>query len=222
MIKSNKLKLTNIVVMFFVAMIVLGCSKHNPQRDHGIYMLIDTSGTYAKELKEAQKIIEFVIKEVDPGDSFAVQRIDSGSFSEKDIVHSQTFDTRPIQAGQQRSDFRKKIDDFVKKVKPSSYTDISGGLLQGIQFLNETGAGKKTILIFSDMKEELPAGYKRNTPLQLNGFNVIALNVTKLKSDNFNPDEYFSRLKKWKKKVDGGGGQWIVINDLKRLEPIFQ
>jgi hypothetical protein len=205
-----------IIALFF------GCSKHNPQKDHGLYMLIDTSGTYAKELKEAQKIIEFVIKEVDPGDSFAVQRIDSGSFSEKDIVHSQTFDTRPIQAGQQRSDFRKKIDDFVRDVNPSAYTDISGGLLQGIQFLNETGAGRKTILIFSDMKEELPKGYKRDTPLQLNGFRVIALNVTKLKSDNFNPDEYFTRLKDWKQKVEAGGGQWIVINDLKRLDPVFQ
>jgi hypothetical protein len=201
---------------------LVSCSKHNPERDHGIYMLIDTSGTYSQELKEAQKIIEFVIKEIDPGDSFAVQRIDSGSFSEKDIVHSQTFDTRPIQAGQQRSDFRKKIDEFVKNVKPSAYTDISGGLLQGVQFLNEAGAGRKTILIFSDMKEELPKGYKRDTPLQLNGFNVIALNVTKLKSDNFNPDEYFDRLKAWKKKVEAGGGNWIVINDLKRLDPIFQ
>ncbi|MGD8926997.1 MAG: hypothetical protein PVG20_09090 [Thioalkalispiraceae bacterium] len=205
-----------LMTMFF------SCSKHNPQRDHGLYMLIDTSGTYSKELKEAQKIIEFVIKKVEPGDSFAVQRIDSGSFSEKDIVYSQTFDTRPIQAGQQRSDFRKKIDEFVNNVKPSAYTDISGGLLQGIQFLNETGAGRKTILIFSDMKEELPKGYKRNTPLQLNGFRVIALNVTKLKSDNFNPDEYFARLKEWKKKVEAGGGEWIVINDLKRLDPIFQ
>ena len=72
------------------------------------------------------------------------------------------------------------------------------------------------------MKEELPKGYKRDTPLQLNGFRVLALNVTKLKSDNFNPDEYFSRLKEWKQRVEGGGGEWIVINDLKRLDPIFQ
>lgn len=211
----------SIAVVFMMTLLV-SCSKHNAERDHGLYMLIDTSGTYSKELKQAQRIIEFVIKEVDPGDSFAVQRIDSGSFSEKDIVYSQTFDTRPIQAGQQRSDFRKKINEFVKNVKPSSYTDISGGLLQGIQFLNETGAGKKTILIFSDMKEELPKGYKRDQLLQLNGFTVIALNVTKLKTDNFDPDEYFSRLKNWKKKVESGGGKWVVINDLKRLDPVFQ
>jgi hypothetical protein len=214
-------QLNNILFALALMALLVSCSKHNPQRDHGLYMLIDTSGTYAKELKEAQKIIEFVIREIDPGDTFAVQRIDSGSFSEKDIVHSQTFDTRPIQAGQQRSEFRKIIDNFVRNVRASSYTDISGGLLQGIQYLNETGAGRKTILIFSDMKEELPKGYNRNVPLQLNGFRVIALNVTKLKSDNFNPDEYFSRLKQWKQKVEAGGGEWIVINDLKRLDPVF-
>ena len=216
------MRIVKSLAVVFMMTLLSSCSEHNVERDHGLYMLIDTSGTYAQELKQAQRIIEFVIKEIDPGDSFGVQRIDSGSFSEKDIVHSQTFDTRPIQAGQQRSDFRKKISEFVKNVKPSSYTDISGGLLQGIQFLNETGAGRKTILIFSDMKEELPKGYKRDTPLQLNGFNVIALNVTKLKTDNFDPDEYFSRLNDWKKKVEAGGGTWIVINDLKSLDPIFQ
>jgi len=49
----------------------------------GYYMLLDTSGTYSGELQHAQKIILAILTRLDPGDSFAVARIDTGSFSEK-------------------------------------------------------------------------------------------------------------------------------------------
>ena len=40
-------------------------------------------------------------------------------------------------------------------VKPAAYTDITGGLLQAVEFLNEKDPGRKTILIFSDLEEDL-------------------------------------------------------------------
>ncbi len=187
----------------------------------GVYMLVDTSGTYTHELEKAQKIINYVLAKLNPGDSFAVARIDTGSFSEKDIVAKVTFDDRPSMANAQKREFRETIDKFVKHVKPSPYTDVTGGILQAIEFLNEANPGHKTILIFSDLKEELEKGYVRNIPLQLNGFDVVALNVTKLRSDNVDPREYMDRLKKWRKRVEDGGGHWRVINDLERLEKIL-
>jgi hypothetical protein len=114
------------------------------------------------------------------------------------------------------------MDQFVKEVKPSRYTDITGGLLQAAEYLNEKGTGKKTILIYSDLKEELPEGYVRDIPFQLEGFNIIALNVTKLRSDNVDPREYMDRLEKWQQRVEEGGGKWSVINDMDRLERILQ
>lgn len=201
--------------------VVNGCSRHNKSRDHGIYMLLDTSGTYTTELKQAQRIINYVLSELEPGDTFAIARIDTGSFSEKDIVHKQTFDSRPSQANAERRMFREKIDKFVRTVKPSPYTDITGGILQAVEYINEVGPGHKTILIFSDMKEELRKGYVRNIPLQLDGFKVVALNVTKLRSDNIDPREYLNRLESWQKRVESGGGQWKVVNDLERLESIM-
>ena len=118
--------------------------------------------------------------------------------------------------------FRDTIDEFVKNVKGSAYTDVSGGILQGIEFLNETQSGKKYILVFSDLKEELPKGIVRDVPFSLEGFTVIALNVTKLWGDNANPREYMDRLEEWRTKVEQGGGQWKVINDLERLDRIFE
>ena len=51
-----------------------------------------------------------------PGDSLVVARIDSGSFSEKDIVCKMTFDGRPSVANQQKRRFRGQIDEFVARI----------------------------------------------------------------------------------------------------------
>jgi len=204
-----------------IATVLAACSSETVSHNRGVYMLVDTSGTYAQELVKAQHIINFTLSKLDPADSFAVASVDTGSFSEKDIIAKVTFDDRPSRANQQKRKFRQEVDDYVKGVKSSPYTDITGGILQAIEFLNEAGAGKKTILIFSDLKEELKKGYIRDIPLQLNGFDVVALNVTKLRTDNIDPREYLDRLEEWRKKVEAGGGTWRVINDLERLEPIL-
>lgn len=216
---SIKLQLSSIFLIAVLSL-VTACSPKVVSTTRGIYMLLDTSGTYTGELRQAQRVINFVLSKLNPGDSFAVARIDTGSFSEKDIVYKLTFADRPSLANQQKRKFRDEIDKFVKKVKPSSYTDITGGILQAIEFLNEAGTGKKTILVFSDLKEELRAGFIRDIPLQLSGFSVVALNVTKLRSDNIDPREYLDRLEDWRRKVESGEGSWKVINDLERLEPI--
>ena len=197
-----------------------GCSEET-SHTRGVYMLMDTSGTYTQELDKAQHIINYILAKLQSNDSFAVARVDTGSFSEKDIVAKITFDAKPSNANQQKLAFRDTINQFVKTVKSSSYTDITGGILQATEFLNEKGSANKTILIFSDLKEELSKGFVRDIPLQLNGFEVVALNVTKLRSDNVDPREYMNRLEEWKKKVEGGGGTWRVINDLERLDNMF-
>ena len=212
------------LIFFVVAAFFLQSCSDGPQvpNTRGVYMLMDTSGTYTKELKQAQRVINYVLSQLDSGDSFAVARVDTGSFSEKDIVAKVTFQDQPSKANQQKRVFRQKIDKFVKSVKGSAYTDITGGILQGIEFLNEAGTGHNTILIFSDLKEELRKGYKRNIPLSLNQYSVVALNVTKLRSDNIDPKEYLDRLASWRLKVESGGGEWRVINDMARLEKILQ
>ncbi len=208
-------------VTTLLAALLSGCTQEVGPQNRGVYLLMDTSGTYTKELNEAVQLINVILVKLEPGDSFAVARIDTGSFSEKDIIAKMTFDTRPSAANQQKRKFREKIDKFVKGVKPASHTDITGGVLQAIEYLNEKEPGVKEILIYSDLKEDLPKGFVRDIPLQLQGFNVVALNVTKLRSDNRDPREYLSRLENWQNRVEDGGGQWVVINDMDRLERIL-
>src|SRR5213079_971300 len=142
-----------LAALLLVGMAVAGCGDSR-SHSNAVYMLVDTSGTYAQEVGKAQIIINYLLGTLQPGDSLAVARVKTRSFSEKDIIAKVTFDSRPSQANAQKRAFRDKIDAFVKSVGGSAYTDITGGLIQGGMYLNETGAGRKTILIFSDMQEE--------------------------------------------------------------------
>jgi hypothetical protein len=209
-----------IIAMLSFGTLIAGCTD-TTNHATGVYMLMDTSGTYAQELDKAKAIINYLLGTLQPGDSLAVARIDSGSFSEKDIIQKATFNTRPSTANQQKRLFEQNLKDFISSVKGSAHTDITGGVLQAVEYLNETGAGKKYIFIFSDLEEDLVRGHIRDIPIRFDGFSVVALNVTKLRSDNVDPREYLDRLEMWQQRVETGGGQWKVINDLERLERIL-
>lgn len=193
-------------------------------RYHAVYLLIDTSGTYSEELPKAQRIISYLLATLNPGDSLAVARVHSRSFSEKDIIAKVTFTDDPIQVNAQKRVFRDRIARFAKKMRRrgSAYTDITGGLIQAAMFLTETGAGRKTIVIFSDMREELDKKTIRSFPLEMGGIQVVAVNVTKLRKDNIDPRNYLGRLDWWEKRLRNAGADWKVINDLDHLPRIFK
>jgi hypothetical protein len=219
---DSRLTLFSIIaaVGLVIPLVMAGCSpKANPTK--GVYMLVDTSGTYTEELHKARAIINYLLGTLAPGDTMAVARIDTGSFSEKDIIAKVTFDQRPSAANTQKRAFQQHMADFVSSVNGSSHTDISGGLLQAVEYLNEAGSGQKYILIFSDLQEELASGHVRDVPFQLSGFNIIALNVTKLRDDIRDPKKYLQRVDQWRAKTESGGGAWRLINDLERLDNMF-
>jgi hypothetical protein len=212
--------LRTICLVLCLAILGYGCADHSSHAI-AVYMLLDTSGTYKAELERAHAIINYLLGTLKPGDSLVVSRIDSGSFSEKDIICKMTFDGRPSVTNQQKRAFREEVDNFVASVQGSPYTDITGGIVQAVDFLNETGAGQKSILVFSDLEEDLPAGAISNFPLEMDGCQVVALNVTKLRSDNVDPREYFKRVETWQQRVVSGGGGWRVINDLDNLDGLL-
>lgn len=208
------------LIVTAVCVLLASCAPEAPQ-NRGVYMLLDTSGTYADELTKAEQIIRYTLSRLDATDTFAVARIDTGSFSERDIIAKVTFDDRPSAVNRQKRVFAEQIAEFVGSVEPSPYTDITGGILQAVEFLNEKGTGSRTILIFSDLMEDLEEGYIRDIELELEGFEVVALNVTKLRSDNVDPREYLGRLDAWQARVEEAGGTWRVINDLDGLEGLL-
>ncbi len=211
---------TSTAIAVGLFLVLTGCGEPVPHT-RAVYLLLDTSGTYTKEIKKAQTIANYLLGILTSGDSLALARIDSGSFTEKDIISKVTFDTRPSYTNQQKRAFRQKLDRFITTVKGSRHTDITGGMLQAAEWLNETGAGHKFILIFSDLEEDLQPGYVRDFAIDLTNIHVVALNVTKLRSDQVDPREYMDRVSRWQTRVEEGAGTWKVINDLDRLDALL-
>jgi hypothetical protein len=200
---------------------IQGCSSR-AHRSQGVYLLLDTSGAHAVEMKKAQDIIYFLLRTLQPGDTLFVSRIDTGSFSEKDIIARARFDQRPSVTNAQKRSLQKKIDAFLTSVNDNKYADISGGLLQAIESMNEADTGSKYILIFSDLEEESAKGFGRDVPLALNGFHVVVFNMTQLRDDKYDPKSYLERVGEWRQKTEKNGGQWRFINDMERLEAIME
>jgi len=210
--------------LLLMAMFGLAACADKKSHAQAVYLLVDASGTYTQELGRAQALIGYILGSLNPGDSFAVARVKSRSFSEKDIVAKATFVKDPLQANAQKRAFRDQVEGFTKGVKQgSAYTDITGGVIQAAEFLNETGAGRKTILVFSDMQEELDYQTVRDFPINLKGIHIVALNVTKLNTDNVDPRRYLDRMAWWEKRVrTAGASDWRVVNDLEHPERIFE
>ena len=211
---------TSTAIAVGLLLVLTGCGEP-VSHTRAVYLLLDTSGTYTQEIKKAQTIANYLLGVLTSGDSLGLARIDSGSFTEKDVISKVTFDTRPSYTNQQKRAFRTKLDRFVTTVKGSRHTDITGGILQATEWLNETGAGHRFILIFSDLEEDLQAGYVRDFALDLTNIHVVALNVTKLRADQVDPREYMDRLSQWQTRVEEGAGTWKVINDLERLDALL-
>jgi hypothetical protein len=210
------------ITLITLLVLTLSACNEPESKARAVYLLLDTSGTYTAEMDKAQKIVNYLLATLDSGDSIAIARIDSGSFSEKDIIARVTFDDRPSTANQQKRQFKQQIDKFVEATRSGSrHTDITGGMLQASEYLHETGAGEKYVLIFSDLEEDLQKGHIRDFPISLPEIHVVALNVTKLRSDNIDPREYMDRLDLWKNRVYQAGGSWDVINDLEHMDRLI-
>ncbi len=200
-----------------------GCSGDNGR--HAIYMVVDTSGTYARQSDKARDVLKYLLITANPGDTLALARINSRSYSEKNIVAKVTLENVPSKANAQKKDFAAKADRFVKKIRRSrgsAYTDISGALILATEFLRETGASKQTIVIFSDMKQELGKGTVRNFDYEVKGIRFVVINIVKLRSDNVDPRRYKRRMEVWQEKLLGSGAaEWVVITDMDKVLDVF-
>ncbi|MGH8760020.1 MAG: VWA domain-containing protein [Burkholderiales bacterium] len=208
-----------------VLLFIVACG---PETSHNqaVYVLIDTSGTYAKETGKAQQVVNYLLGTLNPGDALAVGRVKSRSFSEKEIVAKVSLGKDPLAANAQKRAFSEQIAAFTKTTKDakgSRHTDITGGIILAAEFLNESQAGRKTIVIFSDMQEELDYKTVRDFPIRLDGIRVVAVNVTKLDTDNVDPRRYLDRLEWWEKRARTAGAlDWKVVNDMEHLDRIFK
>lgn len=213
-----------LVLATVITLSISGCGVGDNGR-HAIYMMVDVSGTYARQSDKARDVLKYLLITANPGDTMALARIDSRSYSEKNIIAKVKLERVPSKANAQKKDFAAKADRFVKKIRRSrgsAYTDISGAIILGTEFLRETGASRQTIVIFSDMRQELGKGTVRNFEFDVEGIRFVVINIVKLRSDNVDPRRYQRRMEAWQKKLMASGAtEWVVITDMDKVLDVF-
>ncbi|TMA27839.1 MAG: VWA domain-containing protein [Deltaproteobacteria bacterium] len=203
------------------ALLAASCSS-GTQYAHAVCALVDVSGTYVDQKEEVVNVIRRgLLPKLTPGDSIYVIRIDDESYKKNNVEASLKLDIRPSRANAQKLAFASQLDAFAHRRTRAGHTDIRGAMMLGAEYLRESGAGRKTMVVFSDMEEDLPRGVKRDlAPDELKGVRVVAMNVKRLAADNANPGAYRQRLSTWEKQATGHGAKdfRVVLDPEKLLE----
>ena len=211
-------------VFLLGVLMITGCSD-NKAYETSVCALADVSGTYSSEKGSMIKIIKAgLLPQMVPGDGIFFIMIDSNSYTDDNLISKMTLDYRPTEANRQKLAFAKKLDQFAKGKDKSKLTDISGAMMLCSDYLKDTKSGTQMMLIFSDMKEELPAGVKRKFKKdEFIGMDIAAMNVIKLNKDSANPELYRKRLEHWENKLDKAGAKsWRTLIDVTKISEFFQ
>ena len=187
-------------------------------------VLMDVSGTYFDQLGEMVRIIRAgLLPGIRPGDSFFVIRIEERSYDRTAVEAAFNFDAQPSRANAQKLTLSGTLDRFARNARRAQYTDVSGAILLAAEYLRETRAGQKEIIIFSDLKEELPKGAKRSLEQgELTGTEVVAMNVKRLAADEKDPSAYRARLAEWGTRLTrAGASSFRVVLEPEELAQAF-
>jgi hypothetical protein len=210
-----------VAALSVLAVLLLGCSDGHEYRQ-AVAVLVDVSGTYADQKGEVARIVKReLLPTLVPGDTLMIVRIDSQSYDEEDLVSLTTLDHRPSQANAQKLAIAEALDAFARSPGRAEYTDIPGALMLAAEYLHEIPAGSRAILVFSDMREDLPKGSRRVlSEGEFEGIQVIAMNVKRLGVDGADPQVYRERLDRWEQTVvEHGAAGWRTFMDSAHLGP---
>ena len=115
---------TRVLLLAAAATALSSCGASAPHNT-GVYLLVDTSGTYSRQVNKTDQIVLYALSRLQPLDSIAVARIDTGSFSEKNIIAKATFDDRPSTTNRQKRAFASRVQNFIDESRAAPYTDIT-------------------------------------------------------------------------------------------------
>ena len=199
-------------------LLIAGCSTAN-NGPLGVYVLLDST---AKHAGNARQAIAHLLQTLQPADILAAAHIGTESFSRKDIIARVQFDQRPSVAAVQKRTFRERFERFDQRTDEIRFADIYGGMLEAIEYLNQSGPDRKAVVIISSLREKPANGTGRGFPLQMAGFTVVSLQAEALPPDSREMRQYRQRLENLRIKVEGGSGRFHVVGDLHQLDEILK
>jgi hypothetical protein len=207
------------IALLGLLVLLAGCGQGR-RYDQAICVLIDVSGTYADQKQEVVRVIKRdVLPGMVPGDTFIAILVDSQSYEKGNVKSVTTFDVRPSHANAQKLALARQLDAFAAGDERSEYSDIPGAMMLGAEYLREAASDSRVMLVFSDLRVELPSGARRQMrDDEFEGIQVVAMNVKRLESDTSDPEAFRRRIGDWEAQVErSGGAGWRTIMDSSKL-----
>ena len=201
-------------------LIAAGCAA-DTNHSNGVYVLIDAGENHSLDPGYARQVILYLLQTLTPADTLAAASIGSAGFSDRDIIAAMTFDQRPSIANSQKRVFRDRFERFLQETADIPHADLSGGILQAIETLNQTAPDRKTILVLSDLKKGPTRAAAGEVSFQMSGFTVVVLKTENWQIDPQDTNPQLLRAENLCRKVEGGGGRCRIIDDLLQLEEIL-
>jgi hypothetical protein len=201
------------------ALLLAGCSDASQYRQ-AVAVLVDVSGTYADQKDDVARILKReVLPALVPGDTLLLVRIDSQSYDKENLEALVTLDPRPSKANAEKLALAARLDEFAAGEARAEYTDIPGAMMLAAEYLREIPVGSRVMLVFSDMREDLPAGTTRElAETELADIQVVVVNAKRLQSDNADPQLFRGRLASWEERVlRHGAAGWHQVVDAGQL-----
>ncbi len=187
-----------------------------------IYVLLDFSGTYFREIPRCMTAIRAVVARMNPFDQMVIARIDSCSFSNESVLLRFRLPDTPSAATRMKLTVGQQIDRIERNALRTGYTDIIGALYQAAAELRTTRARDRTIVMFTDLVQDLAPNCAtgREAMPDLTGITAVAANVIIL--NDARPQAYFDRIEEWETRFRSAGAKdWIVVRDPIGVRDVF-
>ena len=186
-------------------------------------MLVDTSGTYAQEATKAQLIVNYLLGSLEPGDSLAVARVQAAASARRTSSPRRPSTTRPSQANPQKRAFREAHRQLPahREVEPLHRHHRRAD--PGRRVPQRDRRRHKTIMVFSDMQEELDkvTGARHPDEPEEDPRRRGQRGQAEDRQRRSAAGTWAGSRPGRSRVVAAGASEWRVINDLERLEAIF-
>lgn len=204
-----------------VAFFTIACSGH-ASHPKGIYVLVQTPAADVDRWAMIHSALNRLLKNLNSEDILALASIDSTGFGRKHTPKTVRFGQRPSEITAQKRELKYYFDTLNASEKPGSQPDMIGGLLQAVQFLNQTQRPQKIVLMVSSLNTAVPLDGLNKQFLRLEGIQVIAADLTGQVETREDPELYQQQMDHWQSLIESGGGSWQVISDPGQLDQIFR
>lgn len=207
--------------LLIIILFVLSSCTQKPSQAFGV--LLDTSGTYMDQSEEILQQIRLVIlPTLSADDQLILMKIDSYSYGWENILAIIKIPKGRMEANNDKRLFSEKIGKL--ELKSSRFTDISGALLYCSEYMHNLNTKNNKIMIFSDMKEELPNNVSRVfRRKEFNGIDIAVVNTKRLFGDQIDPEKYRGRMDSWKSSlIQHGAASFQVFMGTDKIKTFME